>query len=800
MTLRDFRYAARSLARVPSLTAISILTVALGVGAGAALFSVVKAVLLNPLPYRQPDRLVWIAEINERGRPMAAGYQNFLDWRAGNRSFEALAGYEAAPAIVAGGSVPQRTFAAAVTDDFFRVMGAAPVLGRTFTPEEQALNGRPAVVIGYGLWQQAFGGSPDILGRTLHVWGESPVVIGVMPAGFDYPEKAELWMAATAFGDPGFGVRTGHNWRVVGRLKPGVEVLRAQADVGAIERAIKQRFPSPFQGKDASVIPLAAHIAGEVRGPLLLLLGAVGFLLLIVCVNVANLLLVRVAAQSRELALRTALGAGRTHLVEQMMAESLLLAGAGGLCGVLMAAWSMDLLRILLPADLPRAGDIAIDGGVLIFAVAVSAAAGLLFGMLPAWRASAINLNDALKAGSRTMTAGRTPRRVQSVLAISEACLSLALVAGAGLLARSFWNLQSVDAGFKPDHVLAADTDFEGHGNGALKGKYDELLERVRALPGVRAAAMTRSLPVEEGAPDGHFVIEGRRAEMGAADANYSVISPGYFQTMRISLLRGRDFSAGDTENSQGVAIVSAEMARVYFPGREPIGQRLWFDSFSPKEHWLTVVGIAADAREEGLTRAVFPQAYTCFTQQSYSGMLNGGTLVVRTAGDPAAMAGTIRAAIRAVNPEAAPRTRTMEEALAASLARQRFQLQILAGFAILALLLAAVGLYGVLSHMVTADRPQIGIRLALGASRAAVFRMVAVRALNLAALGIGIGLLGCVALRKVMAAAVFGIGPADPVTLGAAAGVLVLTALAAAWVPAWRATRVDPMAALREE
>jgi len=800
MRFRDIRHAVRSLAHVPSLTAISILTVALGIGAGTALFSVVKAVLLNPLPYAQSDRLAWVNEMNDHGRPMSVAFQNFLDWRSANRSFSSMSAYEADVAIVSGVDAPMRTFGAAVSDDFFRVLDSNAVIGRTFSAEEQTLGGPLAVVIGYGLWQRAFGGSPDVLGRTIHVFGTSPVVIGVMPPGFSYPEKVELWLPQTAFGDPGFGVRTGHNWRVVGRLKPGVTFEQARADIGAVERGIKQQYPSPFQGKDAMLVSLVSHIAGEVRRPLLMLFGAVGFLLLIVCVNVANLLLVRVTARARELAVRTALGAGRRHLIRHMLTESLLLAVAGGVGGVLLAAWMMDLLRVLLPGDMPRTGEIAIDGGVIGFALLVSVAAGLLFGLLPAWRASAMNVNEALKAGSRTSTAGKRFHRTQAVLVISEACLSLVLVAGAGLLVRSFYNLRSIHPGFQADHVLAADTNFEGHKGESLLPRYGDLLARVRAIPGVEGAATTRDLPIESGSPDGHFFIEARRTEFASADANYSIVSPGYFTTMRIPLLRGRDFTEQDTESSQPVTIISSEMARIYFGTRDPLGQRIWFDSFSPAQHWLTIVGIAGDLHEDGLTAPSFSQAYTCYTQQSLSPLLNGGTVVVRTALPPASASSAVRAAIRAVNPAAVPRTRTLDSVLAGSLAKQRFQMEVLGGFAALALLLAAVGLYGVLSHMVTANHAQIGIRLALGAPRTLVFRMVAGRALKLAGIGVVAGAIACIALRRVLAASLFGIGPNDPATLAGAIFVLLIAALAAAWIPARRATRVDPMVALREE
>jgi putative ABC transport system permease protein len=530
-----------------------------------------------------------------------------------------------------------------------------------------------------------------------------------------------------------------------------------------------------------------------------MLVGAVGFLILIVCVNVANLLLARVTARARELAVRTALGAGRGRLIRQMLTESLLLAAAGGACGLLLAAWSMDLLRILLPPDMPRAGDIRMDQGVIAFALIVSAAAGVLFGLLPAWRVSTVNVNDALKAGSRSATAGRHLHRTQAALVVSEACLSLVLVVGAALLARSFWNLRSVDPGFRSDHVLTVDTQLEGGGKQSLIPKYRELLAKVRAIPAVEAAATTNSLPFE-GDADGHFFIESRRAETGNANAIYSVVSPDYLKAFKIPLLRGRYFTDLDNENKQPVVIISAEMARVYFPGRDPIGERIWFDSFSPIEHWLTIVGVVGDVRQSSLTQSIFPQAYASYAQQTFGDILNGGTLVVRTAIDPLMLAGPVRAVIHAANPDAAPSVRAMDAVLADSISVQRFQMQILAGFAVLALVLAAIGLYGVLSRMVTTNLAAIGIRLALGAPRSLIFRMIIGQALALAGAGVIIGILGCVAMQRVLSALLFGVGPNDPATLVCASAVLMAVALAAAWYPAIRAVQVDPMTTLREE
>ncbi len=802
MLLQEFRQGARALMRVPSLTAISVVTVSLGVGAGTSLFSVVKAVLLNPLPYPESDRVAWVAEVNDHGRQTQVAYRNFLDWREQNHSFANLAAYADFPVTVSGGETPQRVRIALVGDDFFTVLRVSAQIGRTFSAGEWKQGSSPTAVIGYGLWQRAFGGDPKIIGSTLRVGGIAPTIIGIMPAETAFPEKTELWLPITTFGDPGINVRTGHNWRVIGRLKPDASIEQAQTDISAIERRIKREHPSAFQAKDAAAMLLQSHVVGEVRTALLMLFGAVGFLLLIVCVNVANLLLVRVTARSRELAIRTALGAGRRRLIRQMVSESLLLALAGGAGGLLLAVWSMDLLRILLPASVPRVEDIRVDGAVIAFALAVSTAAGLLLGAIPAWRACATNVNEALKSGSRSATATRQSHRTQGALVISEVCLSLVLVAGAGLLARSFWRLHTIDPGFRPDHVLAVNAGFGKEDTVAKTSlAYSDLLGRVRALPGVAAAGTGSNIPIDGFHPDGHFFIDGRREETRNADAGYVIVSPGYLGTMRIPLVRGRDFSDQDSGNSVPVAIISQEMARRFFPNADPIGKRIWFDSFTDSEHWLTIVGIAGDVREDSLTqKSTYAQAYTLYSQQQKPGLLEDGMLVVRTLADPAMLAGAVRNAVRAVNRDSAPTVRTMQVVMDESLGRQRFQMQVLGGFALLALLLAAVGLYGVLSYMVTANRAQIGIRLALGAPPASVFRWITARALALAGIGVILGALGCLAVRSVLAVLLFGIGPNDPATIAGAIAVLFAVTLAAAFFPARRAMHTDPMVALREE
>lgn len=781
---------------------ISIMTVALGVGAGTSLFSVVKAVLLNPLPYPDAGRLAWISEVNDLDRPMSVAQQNFRDWRNENRTFAALAAFGEGPINAGGGDSPVRTWGAEVTGDFFNVMGIQPMLGRTFDAEEQQFKAPGTVILGNALWHGAYGGDPNILGRQIKLMGQPFTVIGVMPPGFNYPSHSEAWICAdTFFNSPD---RTAHNFRVVGRLRPGISVEQARADLGAISRRLKQQFPSPFMGKDAAVTALDRQIAGDARPALLVLFGSVGFLLLIVCVNVANLLMVRVTTRVREISVRVALGAGRLHLFRQLLAESLMLAAAGGMLGLVIAYWSMDLLRVLLPADLPRAEEIRIDVGVILFALALSGLTGFLFGVLPAWRASKFNVNEALKAASRSATAGRRAHFAQAALVVSEVCLSLVLVAGAGLLVNSFWKLKSVDPGFKADHVIAANVSFttpsRSTGFDRLSPMFTRLLEDVRAIPGVESAALVKGLPLVGFSTDGHFNIESRPKASSSADAEYRVISPGYFATMRIPVIRGRDLNDADTKDAPPVVLISAEMARIYWPNQDPIGRRIWFDSFSAKEQWLTIVGIVGDVHDAGLSERVSPTAYVSHTQVARPQTLLDENIVVRTSHDPSAVVAAVRDRIRAADREAAVKFETMDEVLFRSLARERFQMQVLGGFAALALTLAAIGLYGVLSYMVSSNRAAIAIRMAFGARPGAIFRMITGRALRLAALGTLLGLAGCFAMRKLLSNLLFGIGPTDPATLAIAASVLFAVALSASWFPARKAMRVDPISALHEE
>lgn len=798
----DLRLALHGLHKSPGFATAAILTLALGIGANTAMFSVVKAVLLNPLSYPGSGRLAWIAEVNEAGRPIQVAQANFKDWQRENRSCLHIAAFGEGPVNAGGGETPVRTFGAYVSEDFFIVMGVQPKMGRSFDSSEQRFRAAGTVILGDGLWHRAYGGDPSILGRSVKLMGQPFTVIGVMPVGFNYPDRSELWIAAGAFFN--FPSRTAHNFRVIGRLRPGVSMEQAQTDFGSISRRLKQQYPSPFMAKDVSVIPLERQIAGEARPALLMLFGGVGFLLLIVCVNVASLLMVRTTTRVREISVRIALGARQSHLIFQTLAESMALGAAGGALGLLIAFWSMGLLHVLLPADLPRFESIRVDAGVIVFAFALSSLAGLLFGLLPAWRASHLSVNEALKAASRAAPFGRAAHRAQGALVVSEVCLSLVLVAGAGLLANSFWKLRSTNPGFTADHVLAANVSFttptRESGFERLSPMFAGLLEQLRALPGIESAALAKDLPLDGFTRDGHFNLENRSQDSGKADAVYRIVSPGYLTAMRIPLLRGRDLVDSDTQNSLPAVLISAEMARMYWPNEDPIGRRVWFDSFSPREQWLTIVGIVGDVHESALTKPAEPTAYVTHSQVPVPQQLLDENFVLRTTGDPSTLVAAVRERIRSADREAAMKFETMDEVLSRSVSQQRFQMQVLGGFAMLALVLAAIGLYGVLSYTVTSNRASIAIRIALGAHSGTIFRMITARALRLAGLGVTVGLAGCFAVRNLLSSFLFGIGAMDPATLSVAAAVLLVAALAASWLPARRAMRVDPMAVLHED
>jgi predicted permease len=792
-------YPLRSLRRAPGLSAIVVVTAALGIGTGTSLFSVVKAVLLNPLPYPDAGRLVWVASRAQQTETLTS-LSDFDDWRAQNNTFSGMAAYNAVPLLAGGGNEPVQVTGAMVTEQFFDVLGVHPVRGREFSPaEHKPAGGIPAAILSHGLWQRIYGSDPEIIGRKITVLGMPSTVIGIMPEGFAYPAGAELWFSARALGEG--SARAAHNYWVLGRLRPGASLQAADADIRTIAQSLGRKYAGPYQISDASVAGLAEHFTGSVRTPLTVLFGAVGLLLAIVCVNIANLLLVRHASRSGELAVRAALGASRSRLFTHLFTESLVLAVAGGALGLLLAAWSLDLMRIILPASLPRAAEVRIDNGVIAFAIGATLLAGIIFGTLPSWLASRLGIYEVLKGASRGSTAGRRSLRAQSALVVSEVALSVLLLAGAGLLFASFVRLRAVDPGFRTDHVLSARLSWPVNPPemNRFPARYRELLDRVRATPGVELAGVMRALPLDPAQARGAVRMKSR-PDLQGPEADYVIASAGTLETLRVPLIRGRMFNDSDTAESPRVVIVSQEMARRFWPGRDPIGEQLWFPGFEQRERWATVVGVTGDMRQNGLTEPAREQAWISYTQLPTPGYLVNANIVVRSSLATPALTASVRDALHRINPGAAATFRPMDELLAGATSRQRFQLQVLGSFAVLALLLAAIGLYGVMSYTVTSNRAAIGIRMAVGASPADIVRLIVGRAMLLVAVGAALGVGACLASGELLRKVVFGVAPGEPLILSAAALVMALAALIACTVPARRAATVDPLGALRAE
>ena len=804
--LHDLRYAIRTLRKNPAFTVVAVLTLALGIGANTALFSVVNAVLLRPLPYRDPNRIVQLWESNRSSLSVLVASLNFLDWRGQSRSFESMALYAGGPVSATGGDLPQRTSGTEVSRGFFDVFNVHPVLGRTFSAGDLQVSASVPAVVGYGLWQRAFASDPKVIGKTVHISGIECHVIGVAQPGFQFPDNTELWIPFEAFPDDG-STRSAHNYFVIGRLKTGVPVATAQAELSTIAHRLEQQYPESNKGQGVNVVPLHEQLVGDVKPALLILLGAVGLVLLIACANVANLLLARSAARSREMAVRTALGAGRARLVLQVLSESLLLSAIGGSVGLLLALWATPLLSLLIPESVPRAHEIQIDAAVLCFALAISVLTGVLFGILPARRLSRSELNVSLKEAAGRAATGRT-RRAGRILVVSELALSMVLLITAGLLIRSFFGILRVDPGFRAEHVVTAQLSLpvlsltEPVHPGAILNYYGQILERVQSIPGVLAAGTTTRLPLSDQLNvTGLFDIEGRPpAKLGSSqDAGYRVASADYFRALGIPLVRGREFDTHDSVGAPQIALINETMARRFWPGQDPLGKRIKFGGMEPQPQWVTVVGVVGDFRESGLTERPEPEVFVPFTQH-LDGRLSDPNLVVRGAGDPKLLVSAIRDAIRAVDKNVPVEFNAMDALLADSVAQRRFQMRLLALFAGMALMLAAVGIYGVIAYSVSQRTHEIGIRMALGAERADVVKMVIGQGMRMAALGIAMGIAGAAAVSRILSAQLYEVSATDAATYLVVSILLLAVALAATYIPARRATAVDPLIALRYE
>jgi putative ABC transport system permease protein len=797
---QDLRYGARMLFKQPGFTLIAMLTLALGIGANTAIFSVVNAVLLRPLPFAEAERLVrvYVTSPARNIRTNPASWLNFEDWRARNSVFEAMAAYSSASATFTGGDVPEMIEGTGASGDLFAVLRAQPLLGRTLSVADER-QGQRNVVISYALWQRSFGGDAKIVGRQVTLDATGYTVIGVMPRGFRFPleqSKTDFWIPLDPQSET--NQERGANYlSVTARLKPGVTIEQAQAEMITIASQLEQEYRDRNAGRGIYLAPLHDAMVGEVRRALFVLLAAVGCVLLIACANVANLQLARAAARGKELALRAALGARRATLVRQLLTESLLIALAGGVAGLLLAAWGVDLLAAALPEDIPRASAIGLDARVLGFTTALTLLTGVAFGLAPALQSSKAELTDALKEGGCGASARRN--RTRSLLIVTEVALSLVLLVGAGLLLKSFRHLLDVNPGFNPQGVLTATVALPPatYGTEARQAAFfQQVLNRVAALPGVAAASVVDPLPLGGSMAMNSFSVEGRAPlQPGERPAtNSRIISAAYLKALGIPLLRGRALAESDQAAAPQVMLINESFARRYFPNEDPLGQRIRLSIAS--NFVAEVVGIVGDVKHRSLEREAGPEAYVSYLQVPQPTM----SLVVRAAaGDPLQLAASLRQAVQQIDKDqpladVKPMTAWLNE----SVARRRFNLLLLAVFAAVALLLAAIGIYGVVNYSVAQRTRELGIRVALGAQRTDVLKLIVGQGLRLTLAGIACGAAGALAVTRLMADLLFGVAPTDPLTFATVALMLPLVALLACWLPARRATKVDPMIALR--
>jgi len=797
----DFRYSLRALRRAPSFTIAVVAVLALGIGANTAIFGIVNTVLLRPLPFDEPDRLVRIFHVPPQAafpgmRRFSVSAANFYDWQRDARLFERMALYRFRSFTLTGGGTPVAIVAGAVGDGFFETVRAQPLLGRVFLADEDAPGRGHVVVLSAGFWKSHFGGAPDVIGRTLTLDGEPYTVVGVMAPAFSMASwsitRRDLWVPV-AYTAADRAVRDNHNDAVVARLKPGVDLARAEAEMKDISLKLEREYPKENTGWGATLVPLQELIVGDVRTSLIMLLAAVALVLLIACANVGNLLFARALGRRKELAIRTALGAGRVRVFQQLIVEAVTLSVAGGVVGLLLARATLAAGATLLAGQVPRADEIAVDARVMLFAFAISVVTGVLAGALPAIRAGRTDLNDALKEGGRS-DSGSVGLRTRRLLIVCEVALSLVLLAGAGVMIRSLLALRQVDAGFDPRGVLTLQVELPRTryaAPAAATAFFDGALQRLRTLPGVQAAAAIDSLPLTGGSQQ-PIVIDGRAELLPRDQPTVAVrkITPGYLRAMRLPLVRGRDVADGDVE----VMLVSRSAARLLWGDADPIGRHATLPLQS-RTVVKTVVGVVGDVREAGLAENPVAAVYEYTRERDWRGL----ALVVRTSVPPSSLAPAAVGAVHAIDPEQpVEEIRTMEDVRDETLTSQRFSALLLGLFAAVALTLATVGIYSVLSYIVRGRSREIGIRAALGAKRADVVRLVVVEGMTPTLIGIAVGAAAAIAAGRLMEKLVFGVSASDPLTLVVVSGTLAFVALMASLVPAYRASRLDPSEVLR--
>ncbi|HVG29697.1 MAG TPA: ABC transporter permease [Pyrinomonadaceae bacterium] len=798
---RDMKYGARVLLKSPAFAAVAILVTALGIGANTSIFSVVNAVLLRPLPYPGSERLVWFSGVNPQQGITNSNMSvpDFADWARQGQAFDELAGFVTGGAQLLNNDEPERVRRAAVTGSFFRVLGTSPLAGRALQDDDARAGADPVVVLSHGLWQRRFGADPKVVGSRVLVSGKSALVAGVMPAGFDFPAQTELWSALAL--DPSAERRNNRYLEVVGRLKPGATVAQAQAQMDTINANLAAQYDDTNRGWNVKVTDLREQLVGNLRPTLLVLLGAVAFVLLIGCANVANLLLARATSRRKEIAVRTALGASRARIARQLLTESFLLSLAGGAAGLLLSVWMTDLFVAVSPADSPRFGEIRPDARVFLFTLGVTLVTGLIFGLAPALQSSRADLNETLKEGGRSGSEGGRRNRVRSLLVVAEIALSFMLLAGAGLLVRSFIRLRDVSPGFNPGGVLTMRLSLLPAKYPTDQHKRDffrQATERMAGLPGVKSAGAVLTLPLggDTFGVGRSFIREGRPATPEeSANAAFYLATPDYFRTLEIPVTAGRAFTDRDTDQSPPVVIINETLARQAFPGENPVGKRI--RQAADEQFMREIVGVVGDTRPS-LEAPAGAQMYIPYAQDA---TWNSMTLVVRTGGDAAGLAAAARGAIQSLD-KTLPvyNVRTMTDVFAASIARRRSSMLLISAFALVALLLALVGIYGVTAYHVTQRTHEIGVRMALGAQRRDVLGLILGQSLRLTLGGLAVGLVLALALTRLMSGLLYDVKPNDPVTFAAGALLLAAVATLACYVPARRATKVDPMIALRYE
>lgn len=793
--IKDIRYGIRGLIKRPGFTTVAVLTLALGIGANSAIFSVLNAVLLRPLPYADADRIVRIEETEGKGG-MGVSPPNLLDFQQQNQTFESIAGYARGSFILTGAGEPLRVQSCEISADLFSVLGVKPLIGRSFLAADERPGQDRVALISHGLWQSRFGGNHALLNQQITLDGLSYTVAGVMPKGFEFPiqsERVEIWTPLEQPEDLA-QLRSAHYLDVVGRIKTGVSLAQARADLDAIASRIAQQYPKEVSGK-TTVVPLKQDLVGQSQPYLLMLAGAALLVLLIAVANVASLTLARAAERQKEIALRTALGASKSRIVRQLLTESLILSFVGGLAGVTLAGWSTGLLAAIAPGDLPRFQSIYVDGRVLLFALGLSVISGILLGLIPAWRSANADLQVRLKEGE-TRSASAPRQALRKALVVSEVTLALVLLCGAGLLIRTLWKLNSVNPGFDPDNVLVGElvlptTKYRDAGRQTIF--FQQLIERIKASPGIESVGGTSSLPLSGTNMVFFASVEGRANS--TLPASFRSVSPDYFRTMRIPLLKGRWFEDRDTAQSQPVVVINETMARHISPNyEEALGKRI---KHGFKNQVAEVVGVIGDVKYAGLDQQTRPEMYAPFAQRAWPFM----RIVARSNSDPSLVAAAIREAVRAIDPDQpVDKMMTMSSVVSASFVGRSFYMQLLGTFAALAFILASVGIYGVVSYSVAQRTREIGIRVALGARRSDVLGLVLKEALRLTALGVGLGLIGAFAATRVLRSLLFEVKPTDPATFICLSLLLTLVALLASYIPARRATKVDPLVALRYE